>query len=62
MTLETFLPRDKISFIYDSVLNVVVQQKQFFGRIEASDSVYAMQSFHYRNYLIKQLMILRILR
>uniref|UniRef100_A0A1X7V0A0 Uncharacterized protein n=1 Tax=Amphimedon queenslandica TaxID=400682 RepID=A0A1X7V0A0_AMPQE len=34
MKYELFLPRDKISFIYDSVLSVVIQQKQFFGRIE----------------------------
>ena len=37
MKYELFLPRDKISFICDSVLSVVIQQKQFFGRIEVID-------------------------
>ncbi len=36
MQQEKFLPRDKMSFITANIQGVVVQQKQFKGRIEVS--------------------------
>ena len=36
LKLEKFLPRDKIATISNSIINLVIQQKQFLGRIEVN--------------------------
>lgn len=36
LKLELFLPRDKIATISNNIINLVIQQKQFLGRIEVN--------------------------
>ena len=36
LKLEKFLPREKIATISNSIINLVIEQKQFLGRIEVN--------------------------